>query len=103
MEEFARARRCPDECAPVRSHGLEVAVAGPDDKVDLRHVTPGRNFGTEIDREGVGGLNAGLTYHHLHSESGFEATNTAGLGEFDVYKSVCRGLPAARSESLAAL
>ena len=32
-----------------REHGLEVAIVGPDDRIELRHITLGRNLGTEVE------------------------------------------------------
>jgi RND family efflux transporter MFP subunit len=39
----------PTSALLFRERGLEVAVVGPDDKVELRRVTPGRNLGTEME------------------------------------------------------
>jgi RND family efflux transporter MFP subunit len=44
----------PDSALLFRQHGLEVAVLGPNNRIQLKPVTAGRNLGTEI--EVVGGL-----------------------------------------------
>jgi RND family efflux transporter MFP subunit len=41
--------RIPTSALLFREHGLKVAVIGPDDKIELRLVTLGRNLGTEVE------------------------------------------------------
>jgi RND family efflux transporter MFP subunit len=45
----SRALTIPTNALLFREHGLEVAVVDQHNKVALRHVTAGRNFGTEIE------------------------------------------------------
>jgi RND family efflux transporter MFP subunit len=41
--------RLPTSALLFRENGLEVAIVGPDNKVALKHVTVGRDLGTEIE------------------------------------------------------
>ena len=41
--------RIPTSALVFRERGMEVAVIGPDDKVELRPITLGRNLGTEVE------------------------------------------------------
>lgn len=47
--------RIPTSALIFREHGLEVATIGPDNKIELKPITLGRNLGTEV--EVVRGLN----------------------------------------------
>jgi len=41
--------RVPTSALIFREHGMEVAVIGPDDKIELKPITLGRNLGTEVE------------------------------------------------------
>jgi len=41
--------RVPTSTLLFREHGLEIAIVGPDDRIELRPVTLGRNLGTEVE------------------------------------------------------
>lgn len=41
--------RIPTSALVFRERGMEVAIVGPDDKVELRPITLGRNLGTEVE------------------------------------------------------
>ena len=41
--------RLPTSALIFRENGLEVAILGPDNKIDLRPITLGRNLGTEVE------------------------------------------------------
>jgi RND family efflux transporter MFP subunit len=41
--------RLPTSALIFRENGLEVAILGPDNKIDLRAITLGRNLGTEVE------------------------------------------------------
>jgi len=41
--------RVPTSALIFREHGMEVAILGPNDKIELRPVTLGRNLGTEVE------------------------------------------------------
>jgi RND family efflux transporter MFP subunit len=39
----------PTSALIFREHGMEVAIVGPDDKIEIKPVTLGRNLGTEVE------------------------------------------------------
>jgi multidrug efflux pump subunit AcrA (membrane-fusion protein) len=41
--------RIPTSALIFREHGLEVATVGPDNKIELKPITLGRNLGTEVE------------------------------------------------------
>ena len=41
--------RIPTSALIFREHGMEVATIGPDDKIELKPITLGRNLGTEVE------------------------------------------------------
>ena len=46
---IARNVRIPTSALVFREHGTEIAIVGPDDKVELKPVKLGRNLGTEVE------------------------------------------------------
>jgi RND family efflux transporter MFP subunit len=49
LAEHAGALRLPVSALLFRQHGLKVATVGPNDRVVLKSVTLGRDFGTEVE------------------------------------------------------
>jgi multidrug efflux pump subunit AcrA (membrane-fusion protein) len=49
LAERAGALRLPVSALLFRQHGLKVATVGPNDRVVLKSVTLGRDFGTEVE------------------------------------------------------
>jgi RND family efflux transporter MFP subunit len=41
--------RIPTSALIFREHGMEIAIVGPDNKIELKPVTLGRNLGTEVE------------------------------------------------------
>jgi RND family efflux transporter MFP subunit len=41
--------RVPTSALIFREHGMEIAIVGPDNKIELKPVTLGRNLGTEVE------------------------------------------------------
>ena len=80
--------RIPTSALIFRENGAEVALLGPDNKVELKHVKLGRNLGTEF--EVLGGLAASDTVINSPPDS---------LSEGEVVKTAKDGQPAPAHEA----
>ena len=60
--------RIPTSALVFRERGMEVAIVGPDDRIELKPITLGRNLGTEVEvLTGLGSLSGSSTARRTRS------------------------------------